>query len=102
MDDRPLPTTLWGRDLRHAILGLAAWDDRRVWSVPEMNVALERRGLTIAGAHPAKTLADALGHEVYRGRMVRTARGRYRFGRMATRTRQRVVRRLRLRPQPGP
>lgn len=102
MDDRPLPRVLWGRDLRHAVLGLAAWDGRRVWSIPELQAALQRRGLAIAGDRPGKVLADALGHEVYRGRIVRVARGRYRFGRMAARTRRRVIRRLGLVPQLGP
>jgi hypothetical protein len=93
---------LWGRDLRHAILALAASNSWRVWSIPELDAALQRCGLTVVGAQSSKVLADALGHEVYRGRMVRIARGHYRFGRMAPRTRRRVIRRLRLTPRPAP
>ncbi len=43
----------------------------------ELHAALHRYGFVVAGRHPVKVLADALGHETDHGRTVRIARGQY-------------------------
>jgi methylmalonyl-CoA mutase N-terminal domain/subunit len=60
-------------------------------SVEEMGARLSSRGFAVVGRRPGQTLADALGHEVARGRARRVARGDYVSGRIARSTRYRVL-----------
>ena len=68
-------TFLWGRRLRAACLALLA----RNGALPltEIHALLHRRNLAVAGSHPVKALADALGHENDHGRVRRVSRGVY-------------------------
>ncbi len=72
---------LYGRVLRHAILALLL-STRRPMSIESILRALESGGDYVGGAYPRKVLADALGHEVTRGRVLRVRRGWYRSGRV--------------------
>ena len=75
----PLSRHLWGRHLRYASLAVLL-RARRPMSVAELRGNLEGLGFDIIGHRPVKTLADALGHEAARGRVIRVDRGRYRIG----------------------
>lgn len=83
---------LRGRDLRHAALHLLRRAGRPL-TVPELLAALSRR-FVVAGAAPNKTLADALAHEVARGRARRVGRGRYTVGRLPATTAWRIAQRM--------
>ncbi len=79
--DRSLPDLphdaryLWGRRLRAVCLRLL----QRCGTLPlrQLHALLHLHGFGIAGDHPVKTLADALGHEVDTGHARRIARGHY-------------------------
>ncbi len=76
----PLPegtTWLWGRPLRAVSLELL--ERCGPLSLPDLHALLHLHGYGVAGAHPVKVLADALGHEVDEGRAERPARGQYRI-----------------------
>ena len=90
----PLSANLWGRHLRYAVLAVMC-HARRPMGVAELLADLEARGFTVVGRRPAKTLADALGHEAARGRLIRVARGEYVVGQIAPRTRYRILARFR-------
>jgi methylmalonyl-CoA mutase, N-terminal domain len=90
----PLQPLLWGRHLRYAALAVLCLA-RRPLGVAELLERLEGQGFTVVGRRPAKTLADALGHEVATGRLCRKARGEYRIGQIAPRTRCRILARWR-------
>jgi hypothetical protein len=70
------PTWLWGRRLRAVCLRLL----HRCGTLPlrQLHALLHLHGFGVAGDHPVKTLADALGHETEHGTTQRVARGRYR------------------------
>jgi hypothetical protein len=93
--DQPRPLDLsrplWGRDLRHAALAIVSRSGQA--SVKEVLAALRARGFSVWGRQANKVLADAMGHEVKRGRLRRTGWGRYAVGRLAKTTRWRVRRR---------
>ena len=70
------PTWLWGRRLRAVCLRLL----HRCGTLPlrQLHAMLHLHGFGVAGEHPVKTLADALGHETEHGTTQRVARGQYR------------------------
>src|SRR5580704_13162553 len=98
----PLGPWLWGRDLRYAALAVICLTHGPV-SIAELAARLSDLGFDPVDH---KVLADALGHEVRRGRLVRVARGVYREGQIASRTRERILSRWRrslpLPARPGP
>ncbi|MDQ6613899.1 MAG: methylmalonyl-CoA mutase family protein [Actinomycetota bacterium] len=87
----PLTAQLWGRDLRYAALAVICLAGGPV-SVGGVAAQLRHLGFDPVDR---KALADALGHEVRRGRLRRVGRGRYAEGQMAPRTRQRILARWR-------
>jgi hypothetical protein len=91
----PLPLDLSrplrGRDLRHAALAIVSRSGQA--SVKDVLAAIRARGFTVWGRQANKVLADALGHEVKRGRLRRIGWGRYAVARLAKTTRWRVRRR---------
>ena len=98
MPERPLPRDLWGRDLRTAVLAhMLFWP--RVWTLRQLRLVLLDDGFSDPGG---KTLADALGHEVSKGRVRRVARGAYQLDRIPERTRTRIKARLRSTPRYPP
>ena len=87
----PLDPGLWGRDLRYAALALICLAHRPV-SITDLAARLSDLGFEPVDR---KRLADALGHEVLRGRLLRVERGHYAEGKIALRTRQRILHRWR-------
>jgi hypothetical protein len=85
---------LWGRTLRHAALAVLLAAGRPL-SPGEVLGRLEAMGFTVAGPRAGKRLANALAHEVARGRLRRPARGRYATAAIPKVTASRVRRRLR-------
>jgi hypothetical protein len=81
---------LRGHDLRHAALAMLVRAGRPV-AVAEVLGALEASGWRVLGSEPRKVLADALGHEVERGRVMRVRRGTYKALRLAKTTRWRIL-----------
>jgi chorismate mutase len=81
--EEPLPPVaddavhLIGRELRNICVALLK-QARRELTLRELHVVLHRLGYLIAHEHPAKALADALGHETDAGRVIRTKRATYR------------------------
>ena len=74
----PVPndaTYLWGRRLRAVCVALLD----RMGSLPlvELHGLLHRYRVAVAGTHPVKALADALGYETDKGRVRRVSRGVY-------------------------
>lgn len=75
----PVPagaTWLYGRRLRLACRALLKQAGSAL-SLVELHVLLHRHSLGVAGPHPAKVLADALGYDVDGGRCRRIRRGVY-------------------------
>ncbi len=70
------PTWLWGRRLRAVCLRLL----HRCGTLPlrHLHALLHLHGFGVAGGHPVKALADALGHETEHGTAERVTRGQYR------------------------
>ncbi len=67
-------------------------------TIPELVSRIEAQGFTIPG-RPSKTLSDGFRGDLWRGRVIRVARGRYRIGPMPGGTQRRIaaeVRRLRM------
>lgn len=95
IERRPIPPgqLLRGRDLRHAALHILVRAGRPL-TVPEILRALGDRGFVVAGRAPNKVLADALGHEVSRGRIRRTGRGRYAVGHLSRTIAWRIAQRM--------
>lgn len=91
MAEQPLPRDLWGRDLRTAALALMLLDPG-AWTVKQLRRGLVREGFDDPGG---KVLADALGHEVAKGRLIRIRHGCYGLGSIPGRTRRRIQARLR-------
>ena len=87
--DRSRP--LWGFDLRHAALALLS--ERHSASIRELIEEMARRGFTVAGGYAHKVLADALRHELRRGRVRRVGWGRYAMTQLPPTTAWRVRRR---------
>ena len=81
---------LRGHDLRHAALAVLVRAGQPV-AVEEILAAIEALGCRVLGSEPRKVLADALGHEVQRGRAVRVRRGTYQANRLAKTTRWRIL-----------
>jgi hypothetical protein len=71
------PHHLRGADLRFSLLTLLHQANRPC-AITELHEQLTRRGLVVAGADPAKTIADVLRLEVAKGRAERVRRGWYR------------------------
>ena len=69
------PRWLWGRQLRAVCLRLL----QRCGELPlrQLHALLHLHGFGVAGDHPVKVLADALGHEADAGSARRVGRGRY-------------------------
>src|SRR5437868_5385757 len=68
--EHPPELVLSGRLLRYAALvALDRWRGRDL-GISEIQEEIETMGFQVAGPHPAKRLADALGHEVCRGRAI--------------------------------
>jgi hypothetical protein len=65
-----------GRELR-AICVILLRKAGRALTLRELHVLLHRLGYVVAHPHPAKALADALGHEADAGRAVRILRATY-------------------------
>ena len=80
-DQPPLPplndetTSLAGRPLRSACLALFRRYGRL--RLDQLHALIHLHGYVIASAHPVKTLADAMGYELRKGRLVRPERGTY-------------------------
>lgn len=80
--EEPLPPTvkrpvqLLGRALRAICLAFLRQDAVPL-TLRQIHVLLHRAGYAVAHRHPAKALADALGHEADHGRAKRTARATY-------------------------
>jgi hypothetical protein len=80
--EEPLPpvaddaTWVWGRELRSLCLAILR-RARKPLTLRHLHVLLHRAGYAIEHHHPAKALADALGHETDAGRAVRHARATY-------------------------
>lgn len=70
------PTWLSGRELRAICLAFLR-RTRVATTLRQLHVLLHRAGYGIASSYPAKTLADALGHETESGRVTRTRRATY-------------------------
>ena len=87
------PHDLRGKNLRYALLTVLA--EQGPGSITELHRRLERLGLVIGGANPAKTVSDVLRYECAKGRVGREARGRYRAGFRPDTTRRRHRDRLR-------
>lgn len=70
------PTWLWGRRLHAVCLRLL----HRCGTLPlrQLHALLHLHGFGVAGDHPVKVLADALGHETEHGKAERRGRGIYR------------------------
>jgi hypothetical protein len=77
-------TELRGTDLRYCLMTLL--QDHGPASIGELRRRLERDGLRVRGAAPNKTIADALRHELGKGRVQRIGRGRYASGARPART----------------
>jgi hypothetical protein len=81
--EEPLPPVaddavhLIGRALRAVCITLLREAERPL-TLRELHVLLHRLGYLVAHEHPAKALADALGHEADAGRAIRTERATYR------------------------
>ncbi len=71
------PHHLRRSDLRFSLLTLLHQAGRPC-AIAELHEQLTRRGLVVAGADPAKTIADVLRLEVAKGRAARVRRGWYR------------------------
>ena len=82
-DEEPLPPVdpdaehLCGRELRAICLALLR-RTREALTLRQLHCLLHRVGYAIAHRHPAKVLADALGHEADAGRVERVRRATYR------------------------
>ena len=72
------PRLCWGRALRAHLLQILL-DVGGALSLVEIHRILHLKGLAVDSEHPAKALADALGHEADHGRAERVARGLYRI-----------------------
>lgn len=88
---------LRGRAVREAALAVLSGRVGQDLSLAELLVAFDDRGCEVAGAAPNKVLADALGYEMTKGRVIRVARGRYRVGVISRTTAWRIKRRWALR-----
>ena len=88
---------LRGRALRDAALAVLMARHPYVVSVAELLIALDDRGCEVIGHAPPKILADALRHEVKRGRAERVGRGLYVLGTVSRTTGWRIRRRWGLR-----
>jgi chorismate mutase len=81
--EEPLPPAaedavhLIGRALRAVCVALLR-EAGRALTLRELHVVLHRLGYFVAHPHPAKALADALGHEADAGRAIRVQRATYR------------------------
>lgn len=84
------PQPLHGLKLRHAALA-ALLRVSRPLTVSQVLAELASCGHVPGGAHPNKTLADALAVEVRRGRAVRLRRGLYGVGRIPRTTAWRIL-----------
>lgn len=71
-------TYLWGRRLRAACLAILSRNGPGPLPLAELHALLHRHHLAVAGRHPIKALADALGYETDQGRTERAERGCYR------------------------
>ncbi len=87
------PHDLRGKNLRFALLTVLA--EQGPGSISELRCRLERLGLVVGGANPAKTIGDVLRYECIKGRVSREGRGRYRAGFRPETTRRRHRDRLR-------
>jgi hypothetical protein len=79
---------IYGTRLRHAALAILM--NVRSCSLSEMWDYLQRRH-RIDESVTRKTLADAMRHECAKGRAVHDGYGRYRVGKISTRTKRRIV-----------
>lgn len=79
---------LSGRGLRFVLVDLLM-TNRGETSVAELAAALSRQGYDVKG-RASKTISDALRWEVRRGRVGRTARGRYCYRRAPVSTARRI------------
>jgi hypothetical protein len=70
------PTLVIGRELR-AICLVFLHQAGRALSLRSLHAQVHRAGYAVAHAHPAKALADAMGHEVDANRCTRMRRGIY-------------------------
>ena len=80
--------SLRGRGLRFVLL--AEIRRRQTMTVAEMVAFLASSGYHTKG-RPSKVVSDALRWEVARGRVVRSRRGGYRYGRISLSTARRVM-----------
>ncbi|WP_421121067.1 hypothetical protein ACE2AJ_07300 [Aquihabitans daechungensis] len=80
-EELPIPAAhpeaieLWGRGLRGCCRAVLRLHGRL--TLRSLHALLHHYGYRIYSATPTKALADAMGHEVHRGRVRRVARGTY-------------------------
>jgi methylmalonyl-CoA mutase N-terminal domain/subunit len=72
-----------------------------LWTVDRFQEVFGYLGLIVVASRPSKVIADALGHEVSRGRLRRVDRGLYGLGQVPGRTMTRIRARLRATPAYG-
>lgn len=91
---------LRGASVREAAVAVLI-NARRPLTILEIIQRLDRRGCVLPGPKPRQVLADGLGHEVKKGRVVRVRRGVYEIGRVPRTTAWRLGRRWGLRSWPS-
>ena len=82
---------LYGRDLRYAIVAMLLGAPGPL-DIDEILRRIDAAGDVVAADYPRKVVADALGHEVLRGRLVRVGRGTYGLGKIPRTTAWRIGR----------
>ncbi|HET6792948.1 MAG TPA: hypothetical protein VFH45_00815 [Acidimicrobiales bacterium] len=96
-----LPTLLIRRRaLRESALAVLIHSERPM-AVGDILAAIEANGCVVDAAQPHKALADALGHQVTRGRVRRRGWGVYQVGTIPRTTSWRIRRRWAERRWPG-
>jgi hypothetical protein len=97
-DDAPPPVDpvpdcyrggVWGTRLRHAALAVLIYARGEPLAVPEIMRRIRKQHVVRVGV-TTKDLADALRHEVRRGRAIRAFHGHYVVGTITPRTHRRI------------
>ncbi len=82
---------LYGRDLRYAVVAMLLGAQGPL-DIDDILQRIDAAGDVVMGDYPRKVVADALGHEVVRGRLVRVRRGTYGLGHIPRTTAWRIGR----------
>lgn len=83
------PRRIDGLELRYLLTDLIDGPERRVWSVSELVETVAGLGFRF-GDRPSRAVSDLLRLEIWRGRIVRLGRGRYRAAVIPGSTRRRI------------